>query len=264
MMRTVICHYHIFKNAGTAFDHVLSASFGDRHLAFDGPFPFFTIDQEQLDRIIERKREAVAFSSHQIMLPVPDNPRYRVLAAVFLRDPLLRVASIWRFKRLAEDGTATAAAARRLGFADWVRQALDDPDEIVHVSNAQTRHLGAGPRSRPRMVRRDWGLEYDLGQARANLRSAALIGRTETFDADLARMAAAAARHGLILRRPPDLRRNATDDRPLPPEARRQEVIRTLGDALADRLAAANRQDSLLLDEAAALIAARDAERPAA
>ncbi|MCX7889014.1 MAG: hypothetical protein N2422_04700 [Rhodobacteraceae bacterium] len=264
MTRTVICHYHIFKNAGTAFDHVLSASFGNRHIAFDGPFPFFTIDQEQLDRIITRKREAVAFSSHQIHLPAPEGVGYRVLPALFLRDPLLRVASIWRFKRLADDGTATAAAARRMGLADWVRHSLDDPDEVVHVSNAQTRHLGAAPRCRPALVRRPWGIEYDLDRALANLRSVVLLGRTEHFDDDLARIAAKAAGHGLSLVRPADLRRNATDDRRLSPEERRAELTRMLGEALAGRLAEANAQDSALCAAAAALLSAGDAGRDAA
>ena len=106
-MRTVIIHYHIYKNAGTSFDHVLGHNFGDRHELFDGPFPFFTIDQEQLDRIIMRRPQAVAFSSHQIMLPPPSSLDYRALAAIFVRNPFLRIASIYRFKRGPEraDGT---------------------------------------------------------------------------------------------------------------------------------------------------------------
>ena len=98
-MRTVIVHYHIYKNAGTSFDHVLQHNFGDRVELFDGPYPFFTIDQEQLDRIILRRPAAVAFSSHQVILPAPSSLDYRTLSAIFVRNPFLRIASIYRFKR---------------------------------------------------------------------------------------------------------------------------------------------------------------------
>ena len=47
-MRHVICHYHIYKNSGTTFDHLLARNFGDRHVCFDGPFPYFTIGQKEL------------------------------------------------------------------------------------------------------------------------------------------------------------------------------------------------------------------------
>jgi|GEM_PF-517306 len=124
-MRTVILHYHIYKNAGTSFDHVLSHNFKGRHELFDGPYPFFTIDQEQLDRIIMRKSAAVAFSSHQIMLPPPSSLEYRALAAIIVRNPFLRIASIYRFKRGPEraDGTPLGSLSAEELRAELTRQA---------------------------------------------------------------------------------------------------------------------------------------------
>lgn len=245
-MRHVICHYHIYKNAGTSFDHILGHTFGSRHLSFDGPFPFFTIDQEQLDRIIARKREAVAFSSHQIQLPPPASPDYRVHAILFLRHPILRIASIWRFKRAHPDGTATAEAAARLSFADWVRHSLDDPQEVTHVSNAQTRLVSARPRSRPAMRRTAWGVTYDLDLALANLDAVAVIGRTEHFAADARTIATRLAPFGLALTLPADLHRNATEVSCRAPADRVAETLDALGPQLADALLAANAQDLAL------------------
>ncbi len=183
-MRTVLVHYHIYKNAGTSFDHVLAHNFAGRHELFDGPYPFFTIDQEQLDRIIMRRADAVAFSSHQIMLPPPSSLDYRVIAAIFLRNPYLRIASIYRFKRGPEradgtplanltadelaaalaqpdrsapdgaaplpsfDTTATALAARQHDFAGWVEHCLNSPVEMMQLSNAQTRFFATPYRQR--------------------------------------------------------------------------------------------------------------------
>lgn len=126
-MRTVILHYHIYKNAGTSFDHVLTQNFGDRHELFDGPYPFFTIDQEQLDRIIMRRPAAVAFSSHQIVLPPPSSLQYRALAAIFVRNPFLRIASIYRFKRGPErpDGTPLATLSPQDLQDELTRQAVE-------------------------------------------------------------------------------------------------------------------------------------------
>ena len=245
-MRKVICHYHIYKNAGTSFDHVLGHSFGPRHLSFDGPFPFFVIDQDQLDRIIERKRDAVAFSSHQIQLPAPVSRLYQALPVVFLRDPVLRIASIWRFKARHPDGTSTSAAAAAMGFAEWVAHCLSDPQEIAHVSNAQTRHLAAPFRDRPRVRRLAGRLEYDLGRAEANLAGAAAVGRADHFSTDIHGIAAVLADEGLPLTLPPDLHRNATAASALPPEVRRRMLLDDLPADLAERLLAANDQDASL------------------
>ena len=126
-MRTVVLHYHIYKNAGTSFDHVLTHNFGDRHELFDGPYPFFTIDQEQLDRIIMRRPQAVAFSSHQIMLPPPSSLDYHALAAIFVRNPFLRIASIYRFKRGPEraDGMPLGSLSAADLQAELMRQATE-------------------------------------------------------------------------------------------------------------------------------------------
>ncbi|MFZ5709293.1 MAG: hypothetical protein ACOY4T_06360 [Pseudomonadota bacterium] len=259
-MRTVLCHYHIYKNAGTSFDHVLTNSFGTRHLSFDGPFPFFTIDQEQLDRIIGRRAEAVAFSSHQIQLPPPKSGAYRVVSVVFLRHPLLRVASIWRFKSRAPDGTPTSEAARAMPFDRWVEHCLSDPDEIVHVSNAQARLLSCAPRERAAARRHPGRMDYDIARAEDNLAGATAAGLADRFSDDIARIAGICAGYGLDLAVPADLHLNATAPLALSPAARVAEVAGMLGPSLAERLTAANDQDLRLL----ALAERRAAPRPEA
>ncbi len=186
-MRNVICHYHIYKNSGTSFDTLLSESFGDKHICFDGPFPFFTIDQEQLSRTIERKQNVVAFSSHQIQLPVPASLDFQVLPVVFIRHPLLRILSIYKFKRQTFDGTTTSKAAQDMSFDDWVTYCFSDRQEITQVSNSQTRLLGAAYRQRPLMRRRPSWMEYDISQAIRNIENVKLLARTEYFGQDVSR-----------------------------------------------------------------------------
>lgn len=284
--RTIILHYHIYKNAGTSFDHVLSHNFGDRHESFDGPYPFFSIDQEQLDRIILRRPAAVAFSSHQITLPPPSSLDYRPLSAIFVRNPFLRIASIYRFKRGpdADDGTplahlpreervrvleargedveladsldttSTAEAARHHDFAGWIEHCLGNPLEIVHVSNAQTRFFSGVPRSRALMRRGESGLNYDLSTALRTLAGVELLGRTEAFEADVARFADILAGFGLPLVLPDDTRKNVTENHGQTTDARVEALLGALPAALRRRIEAANAQDMMLYDRAVALI----------
>lgn len=196
-MRTIICHYHIFKNSGTSFDALLTENYGDRHLCFDGPFPFFTIDQEQLSRIIERNIDAVAFSSHQIQLPVPTSLDFFVLPVLFIRHPLLRIYSIYNYKKKVDDGTPISESAKAMEFNDWIRLCFSDRKHIVHISNAQTRFVSAVYRQRPLMRRNSYGMEYDLHQAVRNINGVQLLARTEYFDQDVARFQGILKEYGI-------------------------------------------------------------------
>ncbi len=184
-MRNIICHYHIYKNSGTSFDVLLEKNFKDRHIAFDGPFPFFTIDQEQLSKVIARKQNVIAFSSHQIQLPVPASLEFRVIPVVFVREPLLRIQSIYRFKRSHFDGTSTSKAAGKLSFDDWIQYCIEAPHEFSIISNAQTRFLGGVYNQKSLMLRRDGYIQHDLTQAVRNISNVTLLGRTEYFDEDV-------------------------------------------------------------------------------
>src|SRR5690606_21915671 len=138
-MRHVICHYHTYKNSGTTFDAILAANYGNRHVTFDGPFPYFSIDHQELAKVIQRHPRAIAFSSHQIYLPVPCSLDFNVIPVVFVRHPLLRIHSIYRFKRAEADGTETSRNALAMDFDAWCRHALNHAPQLNQVSNAQVR-----------------------------------------------------------------------------------------------------------------------------
>lgn len=255
-MRTVLLHYHIYKNSGTSFEQVLDASFGARHERFDGPYPFFTIMQDQIDQIIARRTEAVAFSSHQVLLPQPGSLDYRVIAATFLRHPILRLGSIYRYKRGSGDGTVTAELASAHDFAGWIAASFPVRTELTHMSNPQTRYF-AGVYGRQAQVRVEPGLlTYDLVTAERNLANVELLGRTEYFDADLTRFVGIAARYGLALTIPEVTHHNATERSTAPVAERVEALLSQLPGALRDRLLAANQQDLALYAMAERLIGA--------
>ena len=96
--RSVIVHYHTFKNSGTSFDELLTANYQDAHLCFDGPFPYTLFNQQELLKVIRRNPNKIAFSSHSIRLPVPTDLEHNAIAALFVRHPILRIRSVYGFE----------------------------------------------------------------------------------------------------------------------------------------------------------------------
>ena len=254
-MRYVICHYHIFKNSGTTFDALLSENYGEKHICFDGPFPFFSIDQEQLFRIITRKINVVAFSSHQIRLPVPVALDFLILPVVFIRHPLLRIQSIYRFKRKTYDGTEVSKMAREKSFDEWVSCCFSDERVITHVSNGQTSMLGGAYREKPLSRRVSTGMEYDVHQAIRNLQNIQLLARTEYFDNDVSRFPKILSEYGVdfkIKNIKPQNTTSSDHDRSVKERVEKLEL--SLSDENRRRLWDANDQDLLIYDHATKII----------
>jgi hypothetical protein len=248
-MRKVICHYHIYKNSGTSFDTLLTNNFGDKHVLFDGPFPFFCIDQEQLLNVIERRPGAAAFSSHQIQLPVPVSLDIQVLPVVFVRHPILRIQSIYNFKRKYYDGTITSKNARSMSFDQWANYCLGDNLEIGQVSNTQTRMIGGTYRNRSLKRRKGMVLESDLQQALRNIVSVELLARTEFFDHDVSRFPAILKAHGIEFSFEQIGVQNSTrSDQHLSIEQRLDSIRESVSGELYRKLEEANNQDIQLFD----------------
>ena len=246
-MRTVICHYHIFKNSGTSFDTLLENSFGDKHVSFDGPFPYMTVEQDQLEHIARRNNEAVSFASHQIRLPVPVSLDIHFLAAVFIRHPLLRAQSIYRFKQKTNDGTELSDYAQNVSFNDWLLKCFDSQSQITHVSNPQTRFLGGTYKQKSLKRRSKNTMTYDLNQAMRNLESVPLLARTEYFDRDVARFESITDQHGLKLKFTKGIMKNTTtSNHTLPVDQRVDAIMAELDDEVQEMLLAANQQDLVL------------------
>lgn len=254
-MRAVICHYHIYKNSGTSFDKILTENYGEKHICFDGPFPFFTIDQEQLSRVVERKPEIIAFSSHQIQLPVPASLDFIVLPVVFVRHPLLRILSIYKFKNQTFDGTTTSKAAQEMSFDEWVSYCFSDRLEITHISNAQTRLLGGAYRQRPLVRRTSIGMEYDINQAMRNIENVELLARTEYFNDDIDKFSKILEKYNVDFNFYDIDPQNVTsNDLQVSIDERVLNIKNLLSQSNFDRLILANDQDLNLYEHATRLI----------
>ena len=94
--RTVILHYHLFKNAGSSFDEILKKNFGDQWVTREFSTPNNT---ESVVDWIQSNPNAVAFSSHTMSGLYPEIPGINIISVIFMRNPIKRIVSAYKFER---------------------------------------------------------------------------------------------------------------------------------------------------------------------
>lgn len=177
--RSVLLHYHIFKNAGTSVDSILSQCFGDSFMAVDGPVPEFFINQTEVNVMVRNRAQVKVLSSHQIRLPLPDDRRIKYLPIIFIRRPELRLQSMWRFQRSRNDAHPATTLAKQLDFREWVRFNLEERRHSA-LMYQQALLLSFQYDQRTPMNHPDI-----LGRAIRNVDSLPFVGIVEDFEASM-------------------------------------------------------------------------------
>jgi len=121
----VILHSHLFKNGGTTFDWILRRNFGDRFLDHRQGREMKEGGRRYLHRLLQSSPALCALSSHHLPWPVGKLRGRTLLATLFVREPLLRVKSVYEFERIqfASDSPG-ATYARSHDFNSYVRWRL--------------------------------------------------------------------------------------------------------------------------------------------
>lgn len=177
MARTIILHYHLFKNAGTSLDQILKRNFGSRWVTRE--FPMAGDDNSaQLAEWIRSEPEAVAFSTHTGIGPVPEVEGVDIVSVMLLRDPVARIRSAYRFERNQEAETWGAQLAKAHDLQGYVEARLARPGDR-QCRNFQTHRLAAVvPGDAP-----------ELDRARQALSRLSVVGLVEEFDTFMADLA---------------------------------------------------------------------------
>ena len=133
-----LVHFHIFKNAGTSVDAMFARYFGTRWSTFEGSSAVDIVSTDRLRVFISQNPHLWAVSSHLARPPIPAAPD--ILPVLFLRDPIDRAASVYRY--IAEDKTQPSSAiATSRSFRGYIEWALQSEDGGNVVRNYQTIHL---------------------------------------------------------------------------------------------------------------------------
>lgn len=179
--RTIILHYHLFKNAGTSVDKILKDNFPGRWVTAEFP-PMGGNNTPLVEDWIRDNPEAVAFSSHTMLGPIPAIEGVEVISLMLLRDPIARLHSAYRFERQQDADTFGARLAKETDFEGYVRARLEIPGDR-QCRNFQTARLAS-------LVP---GSEPELDRAKAAMNALSIIGRVEAFDVFLADLKAQVA-----------------------------------------------------------------------
>lgn len=122
--RTIILHYHLFKNAGTSVDAILESNFGANFVTREFP-PMGGNNTPAVEAWIRDTPDAIAYSSHTMIGPFPRVDDVRIISFMLLRDPISRILSAYKFERKQNAQTFGARLAKKTDFEGYVRACLE-------------------------------------------------------------------------------------------------------------------------------------------
>jgi hypothetical protein len=173
--RTVLLHYHFFKNAGTTLEEILSRNFRENYRRLDTADRNGILTNDDLLSFLAANPEARAVSSHQLRHPVPEAPGFTFLDVCFLRDPLDRIRSTYDYFRGEPDpADPLSDLANNFSMEEYLVRLIEHYPH--HVKNTQVRLLAN------RGVRDGPPGDRDLDQAIATMRKISFLGVVDCFN----------------------------------------------------------------------------------
>lgn len=183
MPRTIILHYHLFKNAGTSVDLLLNKNFPKQWVTKEFPERGGN-NSALLEDWIRRTPHARAYSTHTALGPAPRVDDVQIISVLFLRNPVERIRSAYHFERTQEADTWGAKLAKTEDLEGYIKARIARPRDR-QCQNFQTERLASmSPGPEPELVRATRALE-----------SLSVVGVVEHFEASLQRLGAAITPH---------------------------------------------------------------------
>jgi hypothetical protein len=175
--RTVVVHYHLFKCAGTSVETVLEQNFGQNLLRLDHEASFSRIFASELLEALDANDQITAVTSHQLKMPLPVKEKVKFLPLVFLRHPLDRILSVYRFDRRRGPVTPDAKIAAENTLAKYLRIQMDAQKQVVNF------HVNSLTDAWDEFARRPLplGAEAHLERALGVLEQLPVVGVVERF-----------------------------------------------------------------------------------
>lgn len=175
--RNVLVHFHIFKNGGTTFDFALKREFGRKFAEFDGDHASYVHLPNEIAAYLKRNSKVQALSSHHLRFPLPEEPGLKLLPTFFVRHPLDRMHSIYRYEKKQRSNSPGSVHAKKLEFPDYVRWRLDQGRSNL-LCDYHASVLTCNPR--------EGTSDLDPELARARLRAATVCGVVDRLEESLA------------------------------------------------------------------------------
>ena len=237
--KAIIAHYHLFKNAGTSVDKILELNFGSSWSKIEFPMVNLRSNFKLVRDWVEQHQHLSAFSSHTAIFPLPQLDNITILPIVFLRHPIVRMLSVYKFESQQKVLNRSSKLAREKDFAGYLNHQLDEKNNRS-CRNFQTYRL-SWLDDRPN--------KSELERALKGLDSLPVVGIVSQFDLSMELYRRAIANYYPSFRST-SVRENVTSDPQVSLEEKLDTVRQSLDSATYQRLLDAN-QDDLQLYEAA-------------
>ena len=232
-MRTVILHYHLFKNAGTSMDATLNRNFpGDLWVTRE-----FSSDPksnaEQLKQWIIDEPQAICFSSHTAFLPLPEIEGVTIIPVIFMRHPIDRIISAYSFERNQRADNFGSTLARNTTLSGYIETRLSIP------SDHQCRNFHVEKFSR--MFGKGNSLTQQLVNAKKAIEALPFVGDVGNFDNSIKRLEVLLKNNGLEV----DLtaEKKNVSRQPKTIDEKLHSLQESMSNDLYDKLMAANKED---------------------
>jgi hypothetical protein len=175
--RFVIVHYHVFKNGGTTLESIFEREFRSAFATLHGPGASSTLEAGDLEDFLRKHPQVRAVSSHHLRYPKPSIRHMVIFDCCFLRHPLERVDSMYRYLRESGSRDELSERARSQGPREFLSGLLQESPHLI--GDIQVNQLAcSGVFTRPVHA-------ADLDRASDIFCNAAIPGVVEMFDESL-------------------------------------------------------------------------------
>ncbi len=142
--RTILLHYHIFKNGGSTLDAALRKNLGTAWREIEGDDPNGPMNWSLAIALLKNYPEIKALSSHTARIPPPASPGYNFIPLFLIRHPLDRILSVYHHEKrnLNRHVHPALEIARTASLLDFIQLAMGKIPAVV--CNAQTSSLARG------------------------------------------------------------------------------------------------------------------------
>ena len=125
-MKTIILHYHLFKNAGTSLDAALKENFDEGTgewvtKEFSGNLEK---NRAEVKQWIIDNPQAKCFSSHTAVFPIPEIDGIKIIPVIFVRHPIDRIVSAYTFEHNQGSKNFWPTLARNTTLAGYIETRL--------------------------------------------------------------------------------------------------------------------------------------------